>query len=100
MSLSIEQKRATREEFSENFTRVGITPAEAAHDLEVTPRRIEDIANLRHIRHLEDAWILRRYLQQRAEEEGITLAPFTALRGNPDDYWFLDAERVKRMQLD
>lgn len=99
MSLSVEQKVATRREFARNFELLGITPVKAAADLGVSESRIEDIMNLRNVRHLEDAWVLRRYLMVQAAQQGIELVPFTALRGKPEDYWFLDADRVNAMMI-
>lgn len=100
MSLSVGQKAATRREFARNFELLGLTAADAARDLGVSEERIEDVMNLRHVRRLEDAWVLRRYLLDRAEAEGVDLVPFTALAGDPRDYWFLDADRVDAMVLD
>lgn len=100
MSLSTEQKQATRREFAENLRRLGLTPQDIAVSLGVTPQRIEDIISLRNVRKLEDAWIVRRYLLEAAEQSGTDLAPFTALQGDPTDYWFLDAAQIERMELD
>ena len=100
MSLSTAQKQATRREFAENLARLSLTPQDIATALDTTPQRIEDIIALRNIRRLEDAWVVRRYLLEYATQTGIGLKPFTALRGNPEDYWFLDASRIDRMKLD
>ena len=100
MSLTIAQKTATREEFARNFELLGILPAVAARDLGVGEARIKDIMNLRHVRRLEDAWVLRRYLLERARQANVTLVPFTALAGEPSDYWFLDASRIDTMLID
>ncbi|NMM93126.1 DUF2316 family protein [Bifidobacterium oedipodis] len=100
MSLNVDQKAATRREFVRNFELLGITPVKAAADLGVSESRIKDIMNLRKVRHLEDAWVLRRYLMVQAAQQGVEMVPFTALRGNPEDYWFLDADRVNAMMLD
>lgn len=100
MSLSTAQKQATRREFAENLSRLGITPQDVATVLDTTPQRIEDIIALRNVHRLEDAWVVRRYLLNRAAQEGVDLAPFTALVGDPRSYWFLDAGRIERMELD
>lgn len=100
MSLNTAQKQATRREFARNLELLGLTPRDIADDLGTTPQRVEDIAALRHIHRLEDAWVLRRYLLERAEQAGVRLIPFTALAGNPEDYWFLDADRITHMRLD
>ena len=100
MSLSTAQKQATHQEFAENLRRLNLTPQNIATALGTTPQRIEDIINLRNIRRLEDAWVIRRYLLERAAQAGIKLTPFTALASDPADYWFLDAARIDRMELD
>ncbi|QOL34196.1 DUF2316 family protein [Bifidobacterium lemurum] len=100
MSLNVEQKAATRREFARNFELVDVTPVQVAADLSVNESRIEDVMNLRNVRHLEDAWVLRRYLMAKAAQQGVELVPFTALRGDPEDYWFLDVDRVNAMMLD
>lgn len=100
MSLSTTQKQATRREFAENLSRLDITPQDVAIALGTTPQRIEDIVALRNVHRLEDAWVVRRYLLNRAAQEGVDLAPFTALTGDPEDYWFLNADRIERMELD
>ena len=100
MSLSTAQKQATRREFAENLNRLGLTPQDIAATLSTTPQRIEDIITLRNVRRLEDAWIIRRYLLERAKQSDISLVPFTALQGDPEDYWFLDAARIERIELD
>lgn len=100
MSLSMAQKAATRCEFARNFELLGLSPSDAAADLGVSASRIEDIMNLKHVRQLEDVWVLRAYLIDQAERRGIELAPFTALAGDPAGYWFLDASRIAAMLLD
>lgn len=100
MSLSMGQKAATRREFARNFELLGLTADDVAQDLGVSAERIEDVVNLRHVRRLEDAWVLRKYLLDRAQAEGVELEPFTALAGDPSDYWFLDSSRVDAMLLE
>lgn len=100
MSLSTAQKQATCREFTRNLELLGITPHDIAVDLGISQHRIEDIIGLRNVRHLEDAWVVRRYLLDRAARDGIQLIPFSALKGDPTDYWFLDTDRIERMELD
>lgn len=100
MSLSAAQKRATAEEFEACFEQLGVSEADAARDLGVSEGRIRDIANLRYVRRFEDAWVLKRYLEQRATELGVPAPRFTVLAGDPEDYWFLDADRIRHMEVD
>lgn len=94
MSLSLQQKRATVRELRENFERAGITAEEACHDLHITPRALDAIMNL-HADALEDPWILRDYLSEKVTERGGEPVAFTALMGDPADYWFLDARAIR-----
>ena len=49
---------------------------------------------------LEYSWIIRAYLLSKAATQGVELTPFTALRGNPHDYWFLDGDFIDRGEID
>lgn len=100
MSLNGTQRNATRAEFRRNFQLLDLAPGDAARALGVDDARIEGIMSLELVQHLEDAWVLRAFLIDRAEESGVQLVPFTALRGDPEDYPFLDAERVHAQLLD
>lgn len=98
MLLSAAQRRATIRELRENMERVGATSAKAAHDLGCTEGYLRDVLAL-HARNLEDPWVLRGYLLDRAREQGVAPAPFTALVGDPHDYWFLDADYIGRGRI-
>lgn len=100
MSLSVAQKQATRREFAQNFELLDATPTTVAQALGVSESRIDGIMNLRHVRHPEDAWVLRQYLIEQAKRDDIKPVQFTALAGNPDDYWFLDTSRIAAKILD
>lgn len=49
---------------------------------------------------MEYSWIIRAYLLSKAAAQGVELTPFTALRGNPHDYWFLDGDFIDRDEID
>ncbi|MBL3896382.1 DUF2316 family protein [Bifidobacterium longum subsp. suis] len=44
--------------------------------------------------------MIRAYLLSKAAAQGVELTPFTALRGNPHDYWFLDGDFIDRGEID
>lgn len=89
MSLTTTQRTATIKEFKDNMHRLGLTTQQLAQTFNVNPHTIERIINLQSNR-LEYPWIIRAYLINQAHQQGIELTPFTALRGDPHDYWFLD----------
>ncbi|KAB8287728.1 DUF2316 family protein [Bifidobacterium avesanii] len=93
MSLTNEQRAATIREFRENMRRLGLTADAIGADFGVSGRTIERIVDLKS-GVLEYPWIVRGYLLRRAAEEGVELVPFSALRGDPHDYWFLDDEVI------
>jgi hypothetical protein len=100
MSLTTTERQATRAEFKRNFELLGLKSHDVATVLGVDDARIEGIMSLRRLRHLEDAWILRDFLLDCAHQAGVELSPFTALRGNPEEYYFLDTERIHAQLLD
>ena len=48
----------------------------------------------------EDKCILKEFLENKLEEQNIKGIEFTDLKGNYQDYWFLDSSRIKNMKLD
>lgn len=93
MSLSPNEKEATKEEFRANIKLAGLTRPAIAADLGISAAKLERILNL-HQGSLEDAWILRNYLLTKIEEAGGQPVPFIALKGDPEDHWFLDAATI------
>ena len=65
----------------------------------VSGSRVEQIITLKS-GVLEYPWIIRAYLLSKAAAQGMELTPFTALRGNPHDYWFLDGDFIDRGEID
>lgn len=65
----------------------------------VSGSRVEQIITLKS-GVLEYQWIIRAYLLSKAAAQGVELTPFTALRGNPHDYWFLDGDFIDRGEID
>lgn len=99
MSLTNEQRAATIREFHENMHRLGLTTESIGRDFGVDGDTVERIINLKS-GVLEYPWIIRDYLLTQATAQGVELNPFTALRGDPHDYWFLDANIIDRGEID
>ncbi|BAQ31376.1 DUF2316 family protein [Bifidobacterium scardovii] len=99
MSLTNEQRAATIREFRENMRRLGLTAEQVGEDFGVSAATVERIVELRS-GVLEYPWIIRRYLLDKAHEAGVELVPFTALRGDPHGYWFLDGSMIDRGAID
>ena len=98
MSLTSEQRAATIQEFHDNMALLGITAEQIGKDFGVSSSTIERIINLRS-GVLEYPWIVRGYLLDKAAAAGVTPVPFSALRGDPHDYWFLDDRVIDANQL-
>ena len=98
MSLNQQQQTATIQEFAENLQISGMTVAEVATELNVSPQKIEKIMHLEQ-HTLEDAWILRNYLLEKIAAQAATPRTFTALVGDHHDYWFLDGRRIDKAKM-
>lgn len=98
MSLSPAQKQATLEELREAFERSGTSEEQVCADLGIAPSGLRRVMAL-HADALEDAWILRDYFADAARARDVEPVTFTALVGDPADYWFLDEGRIRRREL-
>ncbi|MBT1171927.1 DUF2316 family protein [Bifidobacterium sp. MA2] len=99
MSLTTAQREATIREFHENLRRLHLSVEDVAKHFGIDASRIETIIDLKS-GVLEYPWIVRAYLLDEAAARGVELIPFTALRGDPHDYWFLDGAIIDRGELD
>ncbi|MFD1393799.1 DUF2316 family protein [Lacticaseibacillus jixianensis] len=99
MSLTLSQQRATKEEFKQNLALSGLDIQTIAAALGTSKPMIEADLQLRPAR-LEDPWILRNYLIEQIQTQGKQPVPFTALKGDYHQYWFLDGERIDRGLID
>ena len=93
MSLTSEQRAATIREFRENMRLLGLSAQEIGNHFGVDGTTVERIVNLQS-GVLEYPWIVRGYLLEEAAARGVEPVPFTALRGDPHDYWFLDGRVI------
>ncbi|MBT1164414.1 DUF2316 family protein [Bifidobacterium felsineum] len=99
MSLTTEQRAATIREFGENMALLGLTAEQIGADFGVSGATVTNIIELKS-GVLEYPWIVRRYLLDKAAAAGVQPVPFTALRGDPHDYWFLDDRIIDANRLD
>lgn len=98
MSLNSEQRAATIREFQENMSRLGLT---AERRQGFWRQRQQSGAN--HHPQVGRAGVSVDYPRLSAEQgrgAGRGLTPFTALRGDPHDYWFLDGDFIDRGEID
>lgn len=98
MSLTAMEKRATKRELQENFELRGLSLAQAAADLQTTPAYLQQVLDL-NVRHIEDPWIVRNYLNQVLRQQHQMPVAYSRLIGSPAKYWFLSEARVTRGQL-
>ena len=94
MSLSYEEIENTKKELKSNFDKSGLTVEEIADKIKTTPEYVEDLFNI-NPRRPEDTWILKNYLIEVLNEKSVEVTPFTALRGNCEDNWFLNSDYIK-----
>lgn len=99
MSLTSQQRENTLREFRENMRLLGLTADDIGADFGVDGKTVERIIGLRS-GVLEYPWIVRGYLLDKAAAAGVTPVPFSALRGDPHDYWFLDGRVIDANRLD
>ncbi|KAB7788309.1 hypothetical protein F7D08_1050 [Bifidobacterium cebidarum] len=98
MSLTSEQRAATIREFRENMALLGLTADQIGADFGVSGAIITNIIELRS-GVLEYPWIVRGYLLDKVAAEGVNPIPFSALRGDPHGYWFLDDRIIDANRL-
>ncbi|MHC5248613.1 DUF2316 family protein [Enterococcus sp. LJL90] len=98
MSLNPLERRRTKKEFVENIKLTGLSESEIAADLQISVTTLQSLLMLKP-KAIEDVWILRNYLLEKVRAQGKTPVPFTALKGNPEDYWFIDSQKVLTKQI-
>ncbi|NMM99810.1 hypothetical protein G1C96_0388 [Bifidobacterium sp. DSM 109958] len=93
MSLTSAQREATIREFRENMALLGLDARAIGEHFGVDAAVVERVVNLES-GVLEYPWIVRGYLLEEARARGVKPVPFSALRGDPHDYWFLDGRVI------
>lgn len=98
MSLTRQQQIDTIKEFSANLELLDISKSEIADALNTNSETIEEILNLK-VKTIEAPWILKNYLETQLNNKGIKSIPFSALKGDYHDYWFLDSQKIELGRL-
>jgi len=98
MSLTREEQTKTKQEFQDNLNLSGLSLEEIAKDLASQPQVISDVLNL-NTRYIENPWILKNYLERKIIEQGKTPIPFTALKGDFHNYWFLNSSIIEKEKI-
>ncbi|RRG09983.1 MAG: DUF2316 family protein [Lactobacillus sp.] len=98
MSLTVAEKRVTKKELQRNLILSGLSEEQVARDLKTSPKTIQNILQLK-VTHIEDPWILKSYLEEQILDQQKNPLPFTALKGDYHQYWFLDSRRIERRRL-
>ncbi|WP_179395331.1 DUF2316 family protein [Lacticaseibacillus absianus] len=98
MSLTPDQRAATRAEFAANLRLSGQTPRRVAVGLHISEAKLQRVMTLTQ-QSLNDPWILRNYLLAAVAATGQTPVPFTALAGDWHRYWFLDADAIDQQAM-
>lgn len=94
MSLNPQEMQATRNSFQQNMALLNQSYEEIAQALQTNAAYVQSVADL-DAAHIEDPWILKNYLEQQLHAIGKTSVPFTALKGDYHQYWFLDSRRIE-----
>ncbi|MCY3033637.1 DUF2316 family protein [Aerococcus urinae] len=95
MSLTLAQREETKQALITAFNKTGLSKQELAEALETSESYLDQVFQLKGQR-LEDAWILKNYLNTYLSEHGQEPVPFQALGGDYHAYWFLDAKLIDR----
>lgn len=98
MSLTPAQVIATKKEFQENFRLSGLTLTQIADALHTTSTVITATMQL-NTPHLEDPWVLKNFLEAYANKQHRPSVPFSALKGDYHNYWFLDTQRIQQQKI-
>ncbi|MBC2325110.1 DUF2316 family protein [Listeria booriae] len=98
MSLTQQQVTDTIREFQQNLAISEWSVEQIAAELQTSSEKINRILHLEQ-QSIEDPWILKEFLEQQINKSGKTAVPFTALKGDYHQYWFLKAKKIDKMQL-
>ncbi|MBC1271814.1 DUF2316 family protein [Listeria booriae] len=98
MSLTQQQVTDTIREFQQNLAISEWSVDQIAAELQTSSEKISRILHLEQ-QSIEDPWILKEFLEQQIKKLGKTAVPFTALKGDYRQYWFLNAKKIDKMQL-
>ncbi|NLZ46772.1 MAG: DUF2316 family protein [Clostridiales bacterium] len=98
MSLNFRERVNTSNELRQNLVLSHLTIENVAVDLNTSVQQINQILELDHVAP-EDPWILKEYLSNKLQNQGIIDYPYSKLVGDFRDYWFLDTTKIENQQL-
>ncbi len=98
MSLNIKERKETINEFKENLKLCNLTVQDIAEALQITDLKVEEIINLQGSR-IEDPWIIRNFILDYSKSNNIDIKPFSKLKGNYEDYYFLNTEYIRKGKI-
>ena len=99
MSLSKEEKEATKEELGLAMQGVNWSSQDLALALSTSIEKVDEALDLASS-FMENPWVIKEILADQARLQGKEPVLFSALKGDYRDYWFLDSsiidERILR----
>lgn len=91
MSLNFIERINTSKELRQNLKLSHLTIEHVVIDLNSSVQKINQILELDHVSP-EDPWILKEYLSNKLQSQGIIGYLYSKLVGDFRDYWFLDTK--------
>ena len=98
MSLNSVERQNTINELHQNFDLLHQPYQKMSEDLKITSQQIDSILNLIDVQP-EDPWIIRNYMNELLDEQGITPVKYSKLTGDFHDYWFLNQDAIENQRL-
>lgn len=92
MSLNFRERVNTSNELRQNLTLSNLTIDNVAVDLNTSVQKINQILELDHVAP-ENPCILKEYLSNKLQSQGIIGYPYSKLVGDFRDYWFLNTKK-------
>ncbi|PCF84976.1 DUF2316 family protein [Staphylococcus intermedius] len=98
MSLNKAQRRVTSEELKAHFAQSTLTIAQIADKMHISEKQVENILNMDAPSRLlggglntfiHQVWDLRDHINDNIKANGDIPAEYTYLKGEKEDYWFL-----------
>lgn len=79
MSLNAAEMIRTSQELKANFELSGLTIEQASADLEMTSQELDDTLNVASASRPEKVWLVRDYLKQAIEDQGLKPLEYSVL---------------------
>lgn len=98
MSLNKEQRRITGEELREHFNQSTLSIEDISKKMSISVEEVEKVLNMnspnglfgnRLQRFIHLVWDIRDMINSNIKDNGETPTEYTYLKGEKEDYWFL-----------